>query len=701
MAIDVETSDIEVIEDSVAEVIVGVLDADVVGEVNVVVEPQVFTVCNDNIYIVQRNADLPQWFQDLLDNQINGSALADEVSDLSNTFTNFEDGVTLQIGYLQDADTELAYDLSVLKVSNDTNTAGISNLDQTRITDDEAYAISQTTIASWQNDGAGGAWFDSQVSTVSNVAYSAAKSASTLTASLNSQQDTLTAIAGDIDILQSQVDGVVETWFGLTSPVNVDGSINTAVEPYATWLADNGIAVHTGDTFVHYELDVNGNKNILATYRFTIDPDTSNYAWQLFTDDLASTAYQAALNAQATADGKINTFYQSFPPSLVADPTLGVGDLWLDSDDGNKMYRYDGTNWVTIDDQRITASVDRLDEATVTIDGTARAKSSLDVVTSAGGQTAIAGYVLESDGGTSSSFNVYANNFVLSNTANTWQGAPFVVNTTTNKIDFTGSVTFSSVGTSDLSNDAGFTDDTTANTALALADGAMQANELNTELARTTTVIDGARITTGTIDAQRFEGNSVWVNGWLRDVDFNITPNYTTGFQLKSNATGTYSDPNIYGAYIRGGTIYGTTLEAATINTGVLNADLINSGSISESRQVEFNGTLPQDELGARWQTIASIQFNNSAGVMNTVFASVGPYSTHNTRYRLLKDGVMVAGMETSGLVVSSEVNGHLVYSDAASASTYTLQVWRETLIGSIVFAVTGIGRLSVLYNKK
>jgi hypothetical protein len=48
-------------------------------------------------------------------------------------------------------------------------------------------------------------------------------------------------------------------------------------------------------------------------------------------------------DAQATADGKVVTFVQSSAPD--AD---GVGDLWLDSDDGNKLYRWNGSAWVAL-----------------------------------------------------------------------------------------------------------------------------------------------------------------------------------------------------------------------------------------------------------------------------------------------------------------------------------------------------------------
>jgi len=56
-------------------------------------------------------------------------------------------------------------------------------------------------------------------------------------------------------------------------------------------------------------------------------------------DDAISQAISAAAGAQATADGKVTTFYSASPP--VAE---GIGDLWFDTDD-KVLYRWNGSNW--------------------------------------------------------------------------------------------------------------------------------------------------------------------------------------------------------------------------------------------------------------------------------------------------------------------------------------------------------------------
>lgn len=68
-------------------------------------------------------------------------------------------------------------------------------------------------------------------------------------------------------------------------------------------------------------------------------------------------ALTAAGTAQATADSKIVTFAQTSAPTAT-----DVGDIWIDTDDDNRMYRWDGEDWVDVHDPKIAENSDRLDE---------------------------------------------------------------------------------------------------------------------------------------------------------------------------------------------------------------------------------------------------------------------------------------------------------------------------------------------------
>lgn len=57
---------------------------------------------------------------------------------------------------------------------------------------------------------------------------------------------------------------------------------------------------------------------------------------------LADQAKKAADSAQTSADGKNTVFYQTAQPSTTGRKT---GDTWFDTDDGNRIYRWDGSKW--------------------------------------------------------------------------------------------------------------------------------------------------------------------------------------------------------------------------------------------------------------------------------------------------------------------------------------------------------------------
>lgn len=78
----------------------------------------------------------------------------------------------------------------------------------------------------------------------------------------------------------------------------------------------------------------------------------------------ASQAISDAAGAQATADGKVTTFFQASPPTAE-----GTGDLWIDTDDGDRLYRWNGGSWVDIQDGDISQAITDAATAQATADG--------------------------------------------------------------------------------------------------------------------------------------------------------------------------------------------------------------------------------------------------------------------------------------------------------------------------------------------
>lgn len=133
--------------------------------------------------------------------------------------------------------------------------------------------------------------------------------------------DAVVTINGNItDIQEAIKDGIIEIFYQTTQPSGKLGDLW-----YDTNIVDG---VKSDKCYRH-----NGT------------------GWDLVKDSSVSDAIRAAQSAQTTADGKIRTFYQVTQPSMT--PNKDIGDLWVDTDDGNKLYRWDGYVWMPIQDKSI------------------------------------------------------------------------------------------------------------------------------------------------------------------------------------------------------------------------------------------------------------------------------------------------------------------------------------------------------------
>lgn len=81
----------------------------------------------------------------------------------------------------------------------------------------------------------------------------------------------------------------------------------------------------------------------------------SGSAWVTVQDKAIVEAMAAAGTAQSTADGKVRTFAQTSAPTGVT--SKDTGDLWIDTDDGNKLYRWSGSAWLSLQDKGIVSAL--------------------------------------------------------------------------------------------------------------------------------------------------------------------------------------------------------------------------------------------------------------------------------------------------------------------------------------------------------
>jgi len=166
-------------------------------------------------------------------------------------------------------------------------------------------------------------------------------------------------IVQDSDIAQALLDAG-------TAQATADGKVVTYAQttaPTADGVGDLWIDTNDGNRIYRW----NGSSWI--DYRDTTIATAQAQANTAITNaaNAQSDATQAqadAATAQSTADGKVVTFYQNEPPT--AD---GVGDLWIDTNDGNKLYRWDTTTWVAVQDTDISTAISNAGTAQATADG--------------------------------------------------------------------------------------------------------------------------------------------------------------------------------------------------------------------------------------------------------------------------------------------------------------------------------------------
>lgn len=197
-----------------------------------------------------------------------------------------------------------------------------------------------------------------------------------------SLKNSITTISKDVEAIK---DGVIETYAQTSAPVS-SGSVKLS-------LGDLWFDTDDNNKLYRYDpsVTVNGgwvavqDKNISALHSaisskittyysgkaptspvqgdLWIDQSTgntlkrwTNNAWVVITDADVKAALDKANDAKAIADGKVQTFFQDDAPPAAG---LADGDLWFDTNDGNKMYRWDGVSttksWVSVRDGFITS----------------------------------------------------------------------------------------------------------------------------------------------------------------------------------------------------------------------------------------------------------------------------------------------------------------------------------------------------------
>lgn len=119
------------------------------------------------------------------------------------------------------------------------------------------------------------------------------------------------AVTEDMDNLQTQIDGKIETWYYEHEPTLEN-------EPASGWTTDAEKQKHIGDLFYRQS---NGH-----SYRF-MKTGEDEFEWTLIQDSDIQNALTTANNAQDTADNKRRVFV------VTPQPPYDIGDLWCNGED--------------------------------------------------------------------------------------------------------------------------------------------------------------------------------------------------------------------------------------------------------------------------------------------------------------------------------------------------------------------------------
>lgn len=334
--------------------------------------------------------------------QMRGSYTGTEISQISSGLIFSERTARVS------ADSNLQSQITSLSATVTTNNgslaASINAEQQARVSADVAESNSREALAA-QIRGAYGGSDSSQVT--SGLLYSErqvrisaedaiSSSVTALAATVTNNFNTLNAAITSEEIARAENDmAITSNFYSLYAIVDTKNqTFSQATAPTATSIGDiwydtannNRTKRWNGTAWVATE-DTRISSNAAAitaeqTARATADTAITTSITNLTTTvNNINAAVTSEASARTTADSALSTSITSLTAVVgtknrnyfqVAAPTTGMlsGDVWYDTDDSNKAYRYNGTAWVATDDTRIAGNM-----AAITNEATARANA--------------------------------------------------------------------------------------------------------------------------------------------------------------------------------------------------------------------------------------------------------------------------------------------------------------------------------------
>jgi hypothetical protein len=318
-------------------------------------------------------------------------------------------------------------------------------------------------------------------------------------------------------------------------------------------------------------------------------------------------------------NGKNRIYRQPEPPTGTLEIPLVEGDIWFDTDDGNKIYYWTGTAWVSVRDLGIQAAQDAAAAAAA---GAAAAEAAAAAAAAAAtaAQTTADGKNRIYRQGTQPTTGPFAEGDLWFNTSNDNQIFRYTSGSWAVAVP---------LGNNALGN-------LSANK---ITSGSIDASVI------TVSNINAGNISTGVLNADRIAAASI--AGTKIQAGTIESVNIATGaVQAVNIAAATITGDKIAAATITAAQIAAATITATQIASGTITASQIQSRSITANRMVLF--TLTADEIAAKTITAAEIKASTitaaeiQAGSITVDRLSVGTLtgfvlqtSTGNRRVRI------------------------------------------------------------------
>jgi hypothetical protein len=140
-----------------------------------------------------------------------------------------------------------------------------------------------------------------------------------------------------------------------------NSGVTLATTKISTYFGTTSTVTGTADVpLVLGDLLIDSTDN--SQYMYMLDSDGTTKSWHSVQD-------RAIVTAQGTADSKIVTHYQDNEPEGMVESN--DGDLWIDTNNGNKLWRYQfsNTQWVEVQDTSIAEAALLANQAQSTADG--------------------------------------------------------------------------------------------------------------------------------------------------------------------------------------------------------------------------------------------------------------------------------------------------------------------------------------------